>query len=43
MQHALNELCTATLKGTQEALEYFLQYCATHLEAEIVYLASEMI
>jgi hypothetical protein len=36
MQHALNELCIAATKGTQEtqeALEYFLNYCATHPEA----------
>ena len=41
MQHALNELCIATLKGiqeTQEALEYFLNYCAaTHPETETIY------
>jgi hypothetical protein len=46
MQHALNELCIAATKGTQEtqdALEYFLNYCATHPEAEIIYRASEMI
>ena len=36
MQHALNELCMAATNGTQEtqeALEYFLNYCATHPEA----------
>jgi hypothetical protein len=46
MQHALNELCIAATKGTQEtqeALEYFLNYCATHPDAEIIYRASEMI
>jgi hypothetical protein len=46
MQHALHELCIAATKGTQEtqeALEYFLNYCATHPEAEIIYRASEMI
>jgi hypothetical protein len=46
MQHALNELCIAATKGTQEtqeALEYFLNYCATHPEAEIIYRASDMI
>jgi hypothetical protein len=46
MQHALNELCIAATKGTQEtqeALEYFLNYCATHPEAEIIYRACEMI
>jgi hypothetical protein len=46
MQHALNELCIAATKGTQEthaALECFLNYSATHLEAEIIYRASDMI
>jgi hypothetical protein len=46
MQHALNEICIATTKGTQEtqaAVEYFLNYCATHPEAEIIYRASDMI
>jgi hypothetical protein len=46
MQHKLNELCIAATKGTQEtqaALEYFLNYCATHPEAEIIYRASAMI
>jgi hypothetical protein len=41
-----NELCIAATKGTQEtqaALEYFLNYCATHPEAEIIYRASDMI
>ena len=28
---------------SQDALEYFLNYCATHPEAEIIYRASEMI
>ena len=42
--HALNELCiAAATKGTQEALEYFLNYCVTHQEAEIIYRASEII
>jgi hypothetical protein len=42
--HALHELCiAAATKGTQEALEYFLNYCVTHQEAEIIYRASEMI
>jgi hypothetical protein len=42
----LNELCIAATKGTQEtqeALEYFLNYCATHPEAEIIYRACGMI
>jgi hypothetical protein len=33
----------AATKGTQAALEYFLNYCATHPEAEIIYRASDMI
>jgi len=46
MQHALNEICIAATKGTQEtqdALEYFINFCAIHPEAEIIYRASEMI
>jgi hypothetical protein len=46
MQHALNELCIAATKGTQEkqeALEYFLNCCDTHPGAEIIYRACEMI
>ena len=46
MAHTLNELSIAATKGTQEtqaALEYFLNYCATHPEAEIIYRASDMI
>ena len=46
MHHTLNELCIAATKGTQQtqdALEYFLNYCATHPEAEIIYRASDMI
>jgi hypothetical protein len=42
----LNELCIAATKEsqeTQDALEYFLNYFATHLEAEIIYRASKMI
>jgi hypothetical protein len=31
------------MQETQAALEYFLNYCATHPEAEIIYRASEMI
>ena len=33
MQHAMNELCIVATKGTQgtqEALEYLLNYCAIH-------------
>ena len=43
MQHALDELCIATLRGTQEtqetqeALEDFLNQCAAYPEAEIIY------
>ena len=46
MHHTLNKLCIAATKGTQEtqdALESFLNYCATHPEAEIIYRASNMI
>jgi hypothetical protein len=46
MLHALNELCIATTKGTTqtgEALEYFLNYCASNQSAEIIYQASEMV
>jgi hypothetical protein len=46
MQHAMNELCISATKGTQEtqdALEYFLNYCATNPEAQIIYRSSEMI
>ena len=46
MHHTLNELCIAATKGpqeTQDALEYFLNYCATHPEAEIIYRATDMI
>jgi hypothetical protein len=46
LRKTMNELCIAAIKGTQEtqeALEYFLNYCATHPEAEIIYRASEMI
>jgi hypothetical protein len=45
MQHALNELCIAATKGAQEtqaALKYFLNYFATHPEAEIIYRANDM-
>ena len=46
MMQALNDLCTATTRGTEEtakALEHFLNYCATHPDAEILYRASDMI
>jgi len=46
MLHALNELCIAATKGTKqtgEALEYFLNYCASNQSAEIIFRASEMI
>jgi hypothetical protein len=46
MLHALNELCIAATKGTKqtgEALEYFLNYCASNQSAEIIYRASDMI
>ena len=46
MLHALNELCIAATKGTEEtvkALVHFLNYCATNPDAEIIYRASDMI
>jgi hypothetical protein len=46
MLHALNELCIAATKGTKqtgEALEYFLNYCASNQSAGIIYRASDMI
>jgi hypothetical protein len=46
MLHALNELCIAATKGTEEtakALIHFLNYCATNPDAEIIYRASDMI
>ena len=46
MQHALNEIAIATLHGTQQtkkAIDHFLNYCATHPDAAILYRASDMI
>ena len=46
MQHALNEIAIATLHGTQQtkkAIDHFLNYCATHHDAAILYRASDMI
>ena len=43
--HALNELCieaSTASKETKEALRIFLDYLATHPEAEIIYQASDM-
>ena len=43
--HALNEISIAATGATIETmkdLEHFLDYCATHPEAEIVYRASDM-
>jgi hypothetical protein len=42
--HALNNLATQTKNGTEkimEALTHFLNYCATHPDAEIIYRASD--
>ena len=46
MTHALNELCITATKGTQstaKALVHFLNYCASHPKAEIIYRRSDMI
>jgi hypothetical protein len=46
MLHALNDLATQITTGNQttaEAMEYFLNYCATHPDAELIYRASDMI
>jgi hypothetical protein len=46
MLHALNDLATQTTKGTEktmEALAHFLNYCATHPDAEIIFRASDMV
>ena len=46
MLHALNDLATRTKDGTQktvEALNHFLDYCASNPEAEVLYRASDMI
>ena len=46
MLHALNDLATRVKDGTQktvEALNHFLDYCATHPEAVVLYQASDMI
>ena len=45
MLHALNYLATRVNDGTQktvEALNHFLDYCATHPEAVVLYRASDM-
>ena len=46
MLHALNDLATRVANGTQEtfeALQHFLNYCATLPETKIIYRASDMI
>jgi hypothetical protein len=46
MLHALNELATQTIKGTEktmQALTHFLNYCASHPDAEIIFRASDMV
>ena len=46
MLHALNSLASSQSKGTEEtkeAMEHFLNYCATHPDATIRYQASDMI
>jgi hypothetical protein len=46
MSHALNNLAAQTKKvhkKSMEALTHFLNFCATHPDAEIIYRASDMI
>ena len=46
MQHALNKIAVATTKSTdqtEKAVIQLLDYCATHLEPQIQYQASDMI
>ena len=46
MQHALNKIAVATTKSTEhteKAVIQFLDYCATHLEPQIRYQASDII
>ena len=46
MLHALNDLATRVKDGTQktvEALNHFLDHCATHPEATVIYRARDMI
>jgi hypothetical protein len=46
MLHALNRLATQTTKGTEktmQALTHFLNYCSSHLDAEIIYRASDIV
>ena len=46
MLHALNDLATRVKDGTQKtvkALNHFLDYCATHPEAVVLYRASDMV
>ena len=45
MLHALNDLATRVKDGTQKtvkALNHFLDYCATHPEATVLYRTSNM-
>jgi hypothetical protein len=46
MLHALNDLATQIATGNQTtvaAMTHFLDYCATHPNAELLYWASDMI
>jgi hypothetical protein len=46
MLHALNDLATQTTKGSEktiQALTHFLNYCASHPDAEIIFRASDMV
>jgi hypothetical protein len=46
MLHTLNDLATQITTRNQttvEAIEHFLNYCATHPDAELIYRASDMV
>ena len=46
MMHALNDVASQVTVETmkiEDAQEYFLSYCATNLDASIVYYASDII
>jgi hypothetical protein len=46
MLYALNDLAAQTTKGTEktmQALTHFLNYCASHPDAEIIFRASDMV
>jgi hypothetical protein len=46
MLYALDDLATQTTKGTEKTmgvLTHFLNYCATHPDAELIFRASNMV